>query len=90
MSNVNTSAEQALVDKFLNDNISFLAPDQEIQRNHHVSERSAREEEALRDGVDAHLMAEVRANLQSALDETYGIAEMTVATPAAQCQQFSL
>jgi N-methylhydantoinase B/oxoprolinase/acetone carboxylase alpha subunit len=89
MSNVTTSAEQALVDKFLNDNISFLAPDQEIQRNHHVNERSAREEEALRDGVDAHLMAEVRANLQSALDETYGIAEMTVATPAAQCGDMS-
>jgi hypothetical protein len=89
MNDTNTTAEQAIVNKFLKENVSFLAPDQDIQRNHHVNERSTREEEVLRDGVDSHLMAEVRANLQSALDETYGIAEMTVATPAAQCGDMS-
>jgi acetone carboxylase alpha subunit len=81
--------EEALVNKFINENRSFLAPDQEIQRNHHVGTRTEREEEVLAKGVDSHLMAEVRANLQSALDETYGIAEMTVATPAAQCGDMS-
>jgi N-methylhydantoinase B/oxoprolinase/acetone carboxylase alpha subunit len=83
------SAEQAIVNKFINENRSFLAPDQEIQRNHHVKKRTPREEQVLANGVNAQLMTEVRTNLQSALDETYSIAEMTVATPAAQCGDMS-
>ena len=94
MSDTNTidkteSAEQAIVNKFLNENRAFLAPDQEIQRNHHVNERSEREDAAMAGGVDSHLMADIRANLQASLDETFGIAEMTVASPAASCGDMS-
>jgi acetone carboxylase alpha subunit len=83
------SVEQAAVNKFLTENRSFLAPDQEIQRNHHVNARSAREDAAMREGVNSHLMADIRANLQAALDETFNIAEMTVASPAASCGDMS-
>ncbi|WNC74188.1 hydantoinase B/oxoprolinase family protein [Thalassotalea psychrophila] len=83
------TAEQKIINKFLTEHVSFIGPDQEIQRNHHISARSAREEEVLKHGVDPHLMSEIRSNLQSALDETFGIAEMTVASPAASCGDMS-
>ncbi len=88
--NVDHSAEQALVNKFLHENRSFLAPDQEIQRNHHTGPRTPREEAILSRGLDSHRMAEIRTNLQAALDETFNIAEMTVASPAAQCADMSV
>ena len=81
--------EQAILDKFIKDNVNFLGPDQEIQRNHHIAGRSPREEACLRDPVDPHLMSEIRSSLQSALDETFGIAEQTVASPAASCGDMS-
>lgn len=86
---LDAAAEQAMVDKFVNDNVSFIGPDLEIQSNHHINERTAREEEVLKDGVDPHLMSDIRSNLQSALDETFSIAEMTVASPAASCGDMS-
>lgn len=85
MTDSQVSAEQALVNKFVNENISFLAPDEEITRNHRINMRSELEEKLLSAGVDDHLMSVIRGNMQAALDETFGIAEMTVATPAAQC-----
>lgn len=87
--NAEANPEQALIDKFLKDHRSFLAPDQEIQRNHHVNPRTAREEAVLERPASSHLLAEIRSALQSALDETFNIAEMTVATPAAQCGDMS-
>ncbi len=83
------SPDEALIDKFVKDNRSFLAPDQDIQRNHHVNPRSEREERVFKEEVSSHLLAEIRSSLQSALDETFNIAEMTVATPAAQCGDMS-
>jgi N-methylhydantoinase B/oxoprolinase/acetone carboxylase alpha subunit len=84
-----SDAEQALVNKFLNEHRSYLAPDQEIQKNHHINPRSEREDEILSRGVDSHRMADIRSSLQAALDEAFDIAEMTVATPAAQCGDMS-
>lgn len=88
MNNTN-SAEQAMLDKFLKEHRAFLAPDPEIQNNHHVNPRNQREHDIIEAGLDDHLMAEIRGNLQAALDETFNIAEMTVATPAAQCGDMS-
>lgn len=87
--NSTNSAEQAIIDRFINENRAFLEPDQEIQRNHHCNPRNQREDEIIKSGLDDHLMAEIRGNLQAALDETFSIAEMTVATPAAQCGDMS-
>lgn len=84
-----SSAEQAIIDKFVHENIAFLEPDQEIQRNHHTNPRNERENVIIEAGLDSHKMAEIRGNLQAALDETFNIAEMTVATPAAQCGDMS-
>ncbi|MAZ87386.1 MAG: acetone carboxylase subunit alpha [Cellvibrionaceae bacterium] len=87
--NNTAAAEKALLDKFLKDNVSFIGPDKEINKNHHVNPRSLREDELLKQGVNSHKMAEIRSNLQSALDETFGIAEQTVASPAASCGDMS-
>ena len=84
------SAERVIVDKFLSENIAFLGPDPEIQRNHCVAPRTEREEDILNAGIDTHKMAEIRASLQAALDEAFDVAEMTVATPAAQCGDMSV
>lgn len=82
-------SEAALVSKFLTENRSFLAPDADIMNNHHVNPRTQREEDILSRGIDPHVMTEIRTSLQAALDETYNIAEMTVASPAASCGDMS-
>ncbi|WP_295870804.1 hydantoinase B/oxoprolinase family protein [uncultured Zhongshania sp.] len=87
--NPDTADDQELVDRFLSKNRAFLGPDPEIQRNHHVAARSLHEEQVLSAGVDSHLYAEIRSGLRAALDETFKIAEMTVASPAAQCADMS-
>lgn len=93
MSNETLSAEsisnQATETAFLKANKAFLGPDPEIMRNHHLAPRSQREEEILSQPQDHSLHAELRLQLQAALDETFDIAEMTVATPAAQCGDMS-
>lgn len=83
------SEENRAVSAFLRDNLAFLGPDPEIQRSHHLAPRSPREEEILSRPVDNNLFAELRSALMATLDETYDIAEMTVATPAAQCGDMS-
>lgn len=77
------------IDAFLKSNLSFLGPDPEIQNNHHIAQRSPREEDILARELDPHLFAEIRGRFQAALDETFNIAEQTVATPAAQCGDMS-
>ncbi|WP_269620704.1 hydantoinase B/oxoprolinase family protein [Zhongshania sp. BJYM1] len=89
LANPDTSDEKALVDRFLSKNRAFLGPDPEIQRNHHVAPRTSREEEILSAGIDSNLYAEIRSGLRASLDETFKIAEMTVASPAAQCADMS-
>ena len=75
--------EQAIINKFLTENRSFLGPDPEIMADHHIAKRSAREEAVLSGSVDSHLMADIRATLTAALDETFNIGELTVASAAA-------
>lgn len=87
--NPDTADESTLVNTFLSKNRAFLGPDPEIQRNHHVAPRSEREERVLSGEVDNNLFAEIRSGLRAALDETFKIAEMTVASPAAQCADMS-
>lgn len=77
------TAEEAAVNTFLTENRSFLGPDLEIMADHHLAPRTAREEAVLADGFDTHLMADIRATLTAALDETFNIAELTVASAAA-------
>ncbi len=81
-----TSAEdQQLIDRFLRDNISFLGPDPAIMLDHHISPRSAREEEILAKPIDRQAFRDLRTTLSAALDETFEIAEQTAASPAAKC-----
>ncbi|MEM1141462.1 MAG: hydantoinase B/oxoprolinase family protein [Pseudomonadota bacterium] len=88
-SNPAIETPEELVARFLGENRSFLAPDKEIMTNHHVHPRTEREERVLEKSWDTHLLSDIRTSLQAALDETYGIAEMTVASPAASCGDMS-
>lgn len=88
-SNPDVATDQDLVSSFLSKNRAFLGPDPEIQRNHHVAPRTDREEQVLAGGTDSNLLAEIRSGLRAALDETFNIAQMTVASPAAQCADMS-
>lgn len=76
-----TTTEASDLTRFLESNIAFLAPDDEIMRDHQMAVRSAREEAALRDGGDPHLYGEIRRYLQGALDDSYDISENMVVAP---------
>jgi hypothetical protein len=88
-------AEQALVNKFLHEQKAFLGPDPEIQLNHHIHQRSPREDETMlaawiitawRIFVPACRRRWMRPSIFTGKSE---VAEMTVATPAAQCGDMS-
>jgi len=78
-----TTAENEASDlsRFLQSNIAFLAPDEEIMRDHRMAARSPSEEAALRDGGDPHLYGEIRRYLQGALDDSFDISENMVVAP---------
>lgn len=84
-----SNASQRAIDAFLARSRNFLAPDPEISRSHHIAPRSAREEDVLRNPLSGEIYAEMRMALQASLDEAFNIAELTVATPAAQCGDMS-
>lgn len=77
------------VNRFITTHQSFLGPDPEIMRSHHLAPRSRREEEILSRPVDANLHAEIRSILSAAVDEAFDVAEFTVASPGAQCGDMS-
>lgn len=74
--------DQRLVDTFLKANVGFLKPDPEIMRNHRMSPRSKREEEAIARCTDPHKLREICNRLVAILDESFEISEQTVASPA--------
>src|SRR6516164_4437481 len=83
--NVNISKdEQALLDKFLQDNALFLGPDPQIMRNHSVSPRSEIEDEILKKGLDPHTVHHVRGLINSALSEAYTMVNQMGAAPGAK------
>jgi N-methylhydantoinase B/oxoprolinase/acetone carboxylase alpha subunit len=81
--------DEALIARFLRDNVSFLAPDQGIVRNHHLLPRTAKEQEVLAREIDLQQNRDVRGVLTAALDETFEIVEQTAAAPAAKCADMS-
>lgn len=85
----NTSAQspedQALRDAFLAQNILFHGPDPDIMANHHINPRSDEEERILgKDGLDPHLVNQVRGRLVAALDESNTMLEQMGAAPGAK------
>ena len=79
-----TPGEQALMDKFLADNMLFLGPDPEIMRNHSISQRSAAEEEVMRKGVDPHHVHHIRGLINAALSEAFTMVNQMGAAPGAK------
>lgn len=77
-------SEQSVLDKFLEENKLFHAPDPEIMENHRIAARSESEESVLGAGMDAHLVNEVRGRLLAALDESNTMIEQMGAAPGAK------
>ncbi|TJY63271.1 acetone carboxylase subunit alpha [Sinimarinibacterium sp. CAU 1509] len=86
MDDIQPNAEQqALIEKFLDENKLFLAPDPMIMENHRIEPRSAVEEELLGSGrVDAHKINEVRGLIIAALDESHTMIEQMGVAPGAK------
>jgi acetone carboxylase, alpha subunit len=77
-------SDQALVDKFLKDTTLFLGPDPEIMEHHDLSERTAEEEEALKQFTDPHAMSKIRDRLQAGADEGFEMVAQMGAAPGAK------
>jgi acetone carboxylase alpha subunit len=86
MDDIQPNAEQqALIEKFLDENKLFLAPDPTIMENHRIEPRSAVEEELLSSGrVDAHKINEVRGLIIAGLDESHTMIEQMGVAPGAK------
>ena len=76
--------DRALLDKFIADNTLFLGPDPEIMRNHSIQPRSAIEEAALKRGIDAHQVHQVRGLINAALSEAFTMVNQMGAAPGAK------
>jgi len=79
-----TAEDQALLDKFLADNMMFLGPDPEIMRNHSLSPRSKAEDEILKKGLDTHQVHHVRGLINAALSEAFTMCNQMGAAPGAK------
>lgn len=84
MQEIINKEDQELMNKFLADNTLFLGPDPEIMRNHSLTPRSAMEEDALKNGVDAHQVHHIRGLLNSALGEAFTMVNQMGAAPGAK------
>lgn len=80
----NEFSEQKILDKFLEENKLFHAPDPEIMEDHRIAPRSESEESVLSGGMDPHLVNEVRGRLLAALDESNTMIEQMGAAPGAK------
>ncbi len=85
-----SQADQALMEKFLTENIAFLGPDREINSNTHILARTENEERILGAGLDRQVLRDVRSSIQASLDEIFEIAEQTAAAPAAKCADMAV
>jgi acetone carboxylase alpha subunit len=81
--------DQELIAQFLSENVSFMGPDPDIIRDHHMLPRSGREEQILSKGVDNQQMRDIRAMMGASLDEVFEVVEQTAAAPAAKCADMS-
>lgn len=79
-----SAEEQALLDKFLADNMLFLGPDPEIMRNHSIQPRSAVEEDILKKGLDPHQVHHIRGLINASLSEAFTMCNQMGAAPGAK------
>lgn len=80
-----STEDQKLIDEFLQENQLFYAPDDEIMRDHKISQRSRAEEAILaRNDLDLNTIALVRDRLNSALQESFNMVEQMGVAPGAK------
>lgn len=83
--NANLSTEdQAVVDKFLKDNVLFYGPDKEIMLDHQVTPVTDAERKALENPPDADTMNIIRARMETGCTEAFELVENMGAAPGAK------
>ena len=73
-----TPEQQELLNRFVQDNKMFYAPDPAIMENHRIEPRSPIEDQLLSGEVDPHKTNEVRGLIIAALDETHTMIELSL------------
>ncbi|MEM8785356.1 MAG: hydantoinase B/oxoprolinase family protein [Pseudomonadota bacterium] len=76
--------EQELVDRFLEENVLFMAPDMDIMLSHGLSEISPIEQNALNNLPDPDTMSIIRARLETGCTESFELVEQMGAAPGAK------
>jgi len=76
--------EVSRIQEFVAANTPFLAPDEEIMRDHRMAPRSTREQRVLMEGGNEYLYDEIRRFLQGTLDDNFEITENMIVSPAAR------
>ncbi len=79
-----SAEDQALINQFLDDNKLWLAPDQEIMRDHTIGPRTAREAGVMAQGLDVHEVNHIRGLINSALSEAFQMVNQMGAAPGAK------
>lgn len=76
--------EKSLIEKFLEENVLYLAPDVEIMTNHKLAPATEREEQALASFSDSDDLNLARHKLQTACNESFDMVEQMGAAPGAK------
>ena len=76
--------EKSIIEKFLEENVLFLGPDQEIMEDHRVVPTTPREQSALDKFTDPDQVNLVRHKLQTACNESFDMVEQMGAAPGAK------
>ena len=79
-----TPEQQELLNRFLQNNKMFYAPDPAIMENHKIEPRTDVEDRLLSGEVDPHKVNEVRGLVVAALDESHTMIEQMGAAPGAK------
>lgn len=76
--------EQELIERFFDENVLFLGPDEEIMRNHALAPMTEREARALSSFSDSQEISLIRHRLQMACNESFEMVEQMGAAPGAK------
>ncbi len=76
--------EKSIIEKFLEENVLFLGPDEQIMEDHSVVPTTPREQQALDGFRDPDQINLVRHKLQTACNESFDMVEQMGAAPGAK------
>ncbi len=79
-----STADQKIMNEFLEEHQLFFGPDFEQMQNHRLEVRTDREDVAINKINDPHLINQVRGRVQSAMSESFRMIEQMGAAPGAK------